>query len=174
MYRCSWVCADSEGQAGYHSCDPQSRPRSSYRSLLHLRQIFQPVIISFAPLATCCNIKNNSIVKVSWEAGSRLACNDNSWWRILSYGIWRRVALVRINASIIWVKTISTIGTALAVRSVLQLLVTCNAVSSALVIFSLMMEATHSSEMSILTRDTRRTCKKTALFIVTAVKISKS
>jgi hypothetical protein len=56
-------------------------------------------------------------------------------------------------SSIIRVETISKL---VFLRSVLQLLVTANVVPSPLFLFTLMMEETRSSEMSILTRATRR------------------
>jgi hypothetical protein len=67
------------------------------------------------------------------------------------------VALIRTNvsedriASIIRVKRISHLGTTLTVtslRSVLQLPVSSNVVPSSLIVFTLMMEAILSSEMS--------------------------
>jgi hypothetical protein len=83
--------------------------------------------------------------------------------------MWRRVALVRSDvseecfASIIRVKKFSELGTAIATTndwrnsdrlSVLQLLVTANVLSS-LILSTLMMEAIHSFETSVLTRATR-------------------
>jgi hypothetical protein len=68
------------------------------------------------------------------------------------------VALVRTDASeesvasIIRVKIISELGRKLAVA---QLLVTANVVPSSLILFALMMEATRSSETSVLIRATR-------------------
>jgi hypothetical protein len=95
---------------------------------------------------------------------------------MLSYGILRSVDLVRTDvseeriASIIWSTTIVELGTTLAVTgssssssstlqrigSVLQLLVTANVFHSSLIIFTLMMETLLSSEVSVLTRATRR------------------
>jgi hypothetical protein len=77
----------------------------------------------------------------------------------------RRMALVRTDvseepsASITTVKRISELGTASAVThnriTQLRLLVTANAVSSPLILFTLMMEALRSSETSVHTRATR-------------------
>jgi hypothetical protein len=70
--------------------------------------------------------------------------------------MWCRVAFVRTDvsveriASIIRVERISELGT------VLQLLVTVNVVPSSLIISTVMMETTRSSETSVLTRVTRR------------------
>jgi hypothetical protein len=54
---------------------------------------------------------------------------------------------------------------------VLQLLVTADAVSSSLIRFTLMMEATHSSERPF-TRATRHHIPEDGIFLVTAVKTS--
>jgi hypothetical protein len=75
-----------------------------------------------------------------------------------SSGILRRVALVRTDcskeriASIIRVTRIYL----LFLRSVPQLLVTANVVPRSLILFTLMMEALHSSETSVLIRATQR------------------
>jgi hypothetical protein len=61
-----------------------------------------------------------------------------------SYGILRRVALVRTDAHIVFL------------RSVRRLLVTANVVPSSPIIVSLMKEALRSSETSFLTRATRQ------------------
>jgi cobalamin synthase len=73
------------------------------------------------------------------------------------------VALARTDvseeriASIIRVTRIGEIGTlAVFFRSVLQLLVTASVVASSPFLVTLMMEAIHSSETSVLTRATRR------------------
>jgi hypothetical protein len=76
----------------------------------------------------------------------------------------RRVALVRtdvseeLSASIIRVKRIGELGTLVFVFlcSVRRLLVTANAVLSSPMLVTLMMETLSSSEMSVLTRATRR------------------
>jgi hypothetical protein len=78
----------------------------------------------------------------------------------------RRVALVRtdvseeLSASFIRVSRIGELETTLAVtnnrRSVRQLLVTANVVSSSPILDTLMKEALSSSETSVLTRATRR------------------
>jgi hypothetical protein len=53
-------------------------------------------------------------------------------------------------------KRISKLGTALAfLRSVFQFLITANVILSLLIIFTLTMEAKHSSEASVLTTVTR-------------------
>jgi hypothetical protein len=93
-----------------------------------------------------------------------------------------RVALVRADiseehvASIIEVKRISKLETMLTVTrnrsTLLQLIVTVNAVPSSLVFVNLMMEAICYSKTSVITRVTRRRILETAFFIVTAVKIS--
>jgi hypothetical protein len=94
-----------------------------------------------------------------------------------AFGMWCRVALVRIDVSeeriayILMVKIINDLGTTIAVtsncstlrrinqililRSVLQLLVTAIVVPSSLIIFALKIAAIRSSETSILTRATR-------------------
>jgi hypothetical protein len=56
--------------------------------------------------------------------------------------------------------------------SVLQLLVTANIVPSSLIIFTLMMEAIHCSEMSVITSVTRRHIPEDGIIIVSAVKTS--
>jgi hypothetical protein len=77
-------------------------------------------------------------------------------------GMLRRVALVRIDvleersASFIRVTRIGKLGSTLIfLRSVLRLLVTTEVPSSSIVA-TLIMEAIHSSETSVLTRATRR------------------
>jgi hypothetical protein len=68
-----------------------------------------------------------------------------------SSGILRRVALVRTDVSEVHVASIigvTRIGE-------LRLLVTANVVSTSPILVTLMMEAIHSSETSVLTRDTR-------------------
>jgi hypothetical protein len=68
------------------------------------------------------------------------------------------VALVRIDvsqeriASIIRMKTVSELGTTLAIT---ELLVTANVVPRSLILSALMIETIHSSETSVLTRATR-------------------
>jgi hypothetical protein len=92
---------------------------------------------------------------------------------MVSYGMLRRVALVRpdvseeLSASFIRVTRISEVGTTLAVtsnrrtlrrnlhRSVCRLLVTASVVPSSPVLVTLMKEALSSSETSVLTRATR-------------------
>jgi hypothetical protein len=87
-----------------------------------------------------------------------------------SSGMLRRVALVRTdvseehNASIIRVTRIGELGTTLPVtsrllvfpRSVRRLLVTANVVPTSPILVTLMKEALSYSEMSVLTRATRR------------------
>jgi hypothetical protein len=86
-----------------------------------------------------------------------------------SSGMLCRVSLVRTDvsekriASIISLTIIGELVTTLAVEelvfllSVLLLLVTANVVPSSPFLVTLMMEAMHSSETSVLTRATRRT-----------------
>jgi hypothetical protein len=87
-------------------------------------------------------------------------------------GTLRRVAPVRTDvlqkgiASIIWVIRIDKLATEAScdeilcsivfLRSLLRLLVTANVVPSSPILVTLMMEAIHSSETSVLTRATRR------------------
>jgi hypothetical protein len=74
------------------------------------------------------------------------------------------VALVRtdvseeIITSVIKLKRISELGSMLVVTSysVLQLSVTINVVPNQWIVFTLMTEATHYSETSVLTKSTRR------------------
>jgi hypothetical protein len=74
----------------------------------------------------------------------------------------RRLALVRTevseerSASFIRVTRIGEVETTLAVTSVRQLLLTANVVSISPILVTLMMEALSSSDMSDLTRATRR------------------
>jgi hypothetical protein len=78
-----------------------------------------------------------------------------------SSGILHRVALIRTDvseeriASIIRVTRMCKLGTTLA-SSVFQLLVAVNVVPSSLILVTVMIEAIHSSETSILTGTTRR------------------
>jgi hypothetical protein len=82
--------------------------------------------------------------------------------RVLSSGILHHVALVRTSvseecsASIIRVTRISKLGTMLAVTKMRQSLVTANIVPRSLILVTLVMEAIHSSETSVLTRATWR------------------
>jgi hypothetical protein len=71
-----------------------------------------------------------------------------------SYGIVRRVALVRTNVSEELSASIIKVYSVL-LRSVRRLLVTANVPSSPILV-TLMMEALSSSETSVLTRATRR------------------
>jgi hypothetical protein len=79
-----------------------------------------------------------------------------------SYGMLRRVALVRtdvseeLSASIIRLTRIGELGTTLAVTSNRRMLVAANVVPSAPILVTLMMEALSSSQTSVLTRATRR------------------
>jgi hypothetical protein len=81
--------------------------------------------------------------------------------KMASSGMLHRVALVRtdileeLSASIIRVSRISELGAL--------------AITSSLILVTLMMEALSSSEMSVLTKATRRNIQ-TPFFIVTAVK----
>jgi hypothetical protein len=82
-------------------------------------------------------------------------------WRHVAF-VWTDVSVENI-ATIIRMERISELWTTLAVtsnwnilRSVFQLLVTANIVSISLILSTLMMGATRSSETSVLTRATRR------------------
>jgi hypothetical protein len=122
-----------------------------------------------------------SIVILHFELGSDTDLSYELYWYLFhvnassiskkpSSGMWCRMALVRTDvseeriASIIKVKRISDLGTALAVpstwstlqskiriRNALQFLGTANVLSS-LIIFGLMMEVIGSSETSVHTR----------------------
>jgi hypothetical protein len=78
-------------------------------------------------------------------------------WRMPSSGMWCRAGLVRTDvskesiASIIRVERISELATPLAVT---EFIVTVNTVPSSLNLYTLMTEATVSSETSVLTRTT--------------------
>jgi hypothetical protein len=68
--------------------------------------------------------------------------------------------MLRMTPSAMW-RRVGPVGTG----------VTAN-VSNSLILSTLKMEVTRSSEMSVLTKATRRTSQKTAFFLVTAVKTS--
>jgi hypothetical protein len=84
------------------------------------------------------------------------------FWRMVSYGMLRRVALERtdvseeLSPSFIRVTRISELGTTPAVTSVPRWLVTAGVVPSSPILVTLMKEALGSSETSVLTRATRR------------------
>jgi hypothetical protein len=89
----------------------------------------------------------------------------------------QRVAFVRTciseerSPSIIRVERVSELGT-LAVNSSNQFLVTANVISHSLTLSTLMVEAIRSSETRFLEEPHSVTLKKTAFFIVTAVRTS--
>jgi hypothetical protein len=92
-----------------------------------------------------------------------------------SSGMMRGVAFVIIDiseecsASMIMVIRIGLLGTTLAFRSILQLLVTANVVPGSQIV-TLMIEAIRFSETSVLTRATRRNIPESGIFLGTAVK----
>jgi hypothetical protein len=91
---------------------------------------------------------------------------NSRFWRIVSSGMLRRVALVitdvseELSASFIMVTRIGELGTTLAVtrnrRTLRRLLVTASVVPSSQILVTMMKEALRSSETSVLTRATRR------------------
>jgi hypothetical protein len=74
-------------------------------------------------------------------------------WRMASSGMIRDVALVRTDVS----------EGEIFLRSMRRLLVTANVVPSSPILVTLMMEALHSSEVSVLTRSTRRNIPEDAI-----------
>jgi hypothetical protein len=71
-----------------------------------------------------------------------------------SSGMLRSVAVVRIDVSEERITSITRVT--VIPRCVLRLLVTVNGVPTSLILVTLMMEALHSSETSVLTKATRR------------------
>jgi hypothetical protein len=80
--------------------------------------------------------------------------------RMSSFGMLRRVALVRTDVSEKRSASIMRVPREVFIRSVRRLLVTANVVPSSPIPVTLMMEALRSSKTSVLTRATRRNIPK--------------
>jgi hypothetical protein len=85
-----------------------------------------------------------------------------------SSGMLFRVAVARtdvLEERIAYIIRVTRIGGRVFLRRMLRLLVTANVVPRSPFLVTLMMEAIHSSETSVLTRATRRHSQKRAFFL---------
>jgi hypothetical protein len=77
-------------------------------------------------------------------------------WAVLGKGV-QTIFFCRASLETLWTKVVLIPYALFRInRSLVQLLVTANVVSSSLILFTLMMEALRSSEMSVITRATQR------------------
>jgi hypothetical protein len=86
------------------------------------------------------------------------------FWDVTRGGFYNNGCFGGTCLSVIMVKRIGELGTTLALTSNYTLLVAANVVPNSLILFTLMVEEIHSSEMSVVTSTTRRHIPEGGIF----------